>query len=198
STRSMANDSDQFLATQIKLIQSDGVLRPVAQRYNLLDIEAQTGETHVSRSAAEEAPVLLKDLKVTRPVNTYLLLISYRSTDPRLAADVSNAIARSYLEHTYNIRFKSSASLSAFMERQLEELKAKMERSGGAPPQIGVSDCGSATSVGASQGEHRAAGGSGIPRGHQPRVHAGHGGRRDQEGVRHAERALVRVPGQEA
>src|SRR5437762_10342810 len=33
ATRSMANDSDQFLATQIKLIQSDAVLRPVAQRF---------------------------------------------------------------------------------------------------------------------------------------------------------------------
>jgi succinoglycan biosynthesis transport protein ExoP len=67
---------------------------------------------------------------VTRPPNTYLLQISYRSEDPRLAADAANAIAQSYLEHTYNIRIRSSASLSAFMERQLEELKAKMERSG--------------------------------------------------------------------
>jgi uncharacterized protein involved in exopolysaccharide biosynthesis len=80
--------------------------------------------------------VILKNLKVSRPPNTYLLLISYRSADARLAADVSNAIARSYLEHTYNIRFKSSASLSAFMERQLEELKAKMERSSGALAQF--------------------------------------------------------------
>jgi polysaccharide biosynthesis transport protein len=33
------------------------------------------------------------------------------------------------VEHTYDIRFQSSASLSTFMEKQLEELKAKMERS---------------------------------------------------------------------
>jgi len=32
ATRSMANDADQFLATQVKLIQSDAVLRPVVQR----------------------------------------------------------------------------------------------------------------------------------------------------------------------
>ena len=41
-------------------------------------------------------------------------------------------MARSYVEHTYNIRFKSSASLADFMEKQLEELKAKMERSSAA------------------------------------------------------------------
>ncbi|MEO8027450.1 MAG: polysaccharide biosynthesis tyrosine autokinase, partial [Bryobacteraceae bacterium] len=66
---------------------------------------------------------------VTRPPNTYLLLISYRSPDPGLASDVANGVAESYLEHTYNIRIRSSASLSTFMEKQLEELKAKMERS---------------------------------------------------------------------
>ena len=81
-------------------------------------------------------PMVLKQLKVTRPPNTYLLLISYRSPDPRLAADVANAIAHSYLEHTYNIRFRSSASLSQFMEKQLEELKAKMERSSAALAQF--------------------------------------------------------------
>src|SRR5450759_2778029 len=136
STRSLTNDSDQFLATQAKLIQSDSVLRPVAQQLKLNpDPEAQDAQNPKSPSA-DDAPVLLRNLKVTRPPNTYLLLISYRSPDPRLAADVANATARSYLEHTYNIRFKSSASLSAFMEKQLEELKAKMERSSSALAQF--------------------------------------------------------------
>src|SRR5271157_3993775 len=137
STRTVANDSDQFLATQAKLIQSDSVLRPVAEQFRLLNWEAEGSDTALSRTQdAEEAPVLLKNLKVTRPPNTYLLLIGYRSTDPRLAANVANGIAHSYLEHTYNIRFKSSASLSAFMEKQLEELKAKMERSSAALAQF--------------------------------------------------------------
>ena len=67
-----------------------------------------------------------------RPPNTYLLLISYRSPDPHLAADVANGVAHSYVEHTYSIRFRSSASVATFMEKQLEELKAKMERSSAA------------------------------------------------------------------
>jgi len=127
ATRSTINDADQFLATQVKLIQSDSVLRPVAEKYKLLEHEGRAAEG--GSAAAREAPVLLDRLKVTRPLSTYLLQISYRSTDPRMAADVSNAVANSYLEHTYNIRIRSSASLSTFMERQLEELRAKMERS---------------------------------------------------------------------
>ncbi len=131
SNRSTAgNDADQFLATQVRLIQSDAVLRPVAQKFNLLREEKQidANQTEYSRRATN-APVLLRRLKVTRPPNTYLLWISYRSPNPQLAADVANAVAQSFLGHSYNIRIKSSASLSTFMEQQLEELKAKMERS---------------------------------------------------------------------
>jgi capsular exopolysaccharide synthesis family protein len=125
STRGAQNDSDQFLATQVKLVQSDSVLRPVDRRFHLREHEHQPDTS----PRADEAPVVLTRLKVSRPPNTYLLLIGYRSPDPQLAADAANAIAQSYLEHTYNIRLRSSASLSEFMEKQLDDLKAKMERS---------------------------------------------------------------------
>jgi capsular exopolysaccharide synthesis family protein len=138
AARAPLNDADQFLATQVKLIQSDSVLRPVAQQYRLLDLEKEASDVTPAKpsEAEEDAPILLKKLKVTRPPNTYLLLISYRSPQPHLSADVANAVARSYVEHTYSIRFKSSASLADFMEKQLEELKAKMERSSAALAQF--------------------------------------------------------------
>ncbi len=134
SMQSAVNDADQFLATQLKLIQSDSVLRPVVEQYHLRD--SATDGQPVREARAIDAPVRLKQLRVARPPNTYLVLITYRSPDPKLAADVANAIARSYVEHTYTIRFRSSSSLSAFMEKQLEELRAKMERSGGALAQF--------------------------------------------------------------
>ncbi len=87
-------------------------------------------------SRVQNAPVVFKKLKVTRPPNTYLLLISYRSPDPELAANVANGIADSYIQHSYDIRFRASAGLSAFMEKQMEELKAKMERSSAALAQF--------------------------------------------------------------
>ena len=124
------DDGDQFMATQMELIQSDAVLRPVAARFNLLERESQLQRLPSENARKKaDAPVLLKQLKVTRPINTYILRISYRSPDARLAADVANAIAQSYVEHTFDIRVRSSSALSAFMEKQLEELKAKMERS---------------------------------------------------------------------
>src|SRR6476661_1175896 len=137
ATQSATNDADQFLATQIKLIQADAVLRPVAMKYKLRELENDDWDKRRLKDAeAEDTPVILKKLKVTRPPNTYILLISYQSPDKRLAADVANGIAQSYLEHTYTIRYRASAGLSKFMEKQLEELRAKMETSSAALAQF--------------------------------------------------------------
>jgi polysaccharide biosynthesis transport protein len=123
-------DPDEFLATQIQLVQSDAVLRPVAEEFNLLsNMETRGNGNSTIRQATTSAPVSIGGLKVTRPSNTYLLHITYLSPNPQLSANVANAIAQSYVMHTYDIRIRSSANLSSFMEKRLDELKAKMERS---------------------------------------------------------------------
>jgi len=120
-------DTEQFITAQIRLLQSDSVLRPVAQRFNLIDVARKPlGPNGVT---VQEEPVRLNNLKVTRVPGASMLLVNYRSTDPRLAAEISNAVTSSFIEYTYKLRITSSNTLSAFMERQLEELKAKMERS---------------------------------------------------------------------
>ena len=122
-------DADQFLATQVNLIKSDSVLRPVVEKLRLKEVEPTYAST-VKTPEAENAMVILPGLEVTRPPNTYLLLIRYRSHTPQLAADVSNAVADSYLEHSYRIRIDSSEKLGSYMETQMDQLRAKMETSG--------------------------------------------------------------------
>src|SRR5260370_39527567 len=82
AARMAPNDADQFLATQVKTIQSDSVLRPVVQRFKI--VETSRLQPQLPTSRVQNAPVVLKNLKGTRPPNTYLLLISYRSPDPQL------------------------------------------------------------------------------------------------------------------
>src|ERR1035437_9682963 len=123
-------DADQFLATQIKLIQSDSVLRPVVQRLKLeAPAKANPRDSQIPTTRAEDAPVVLRSLKVARPANTYLLLISYRSPDPQLAAEAANQIAHSYKRHSYDIRYAAAQDQSKYLEKQLDALKAQMERS---------------------------------------------------------------------
>ena len=131
-TRLPSYDTDQFMATQIRLIQSDSVLRPVVQRFKLKPEsadEANPPDSQIPTTRAEQAPVRITGVTITRPASTYLLLISYRSKDPQLAADVANEIADSYIQHSWDIRYQATAGLSTFMEKQLEQLKAKMESS---------------------------------------------------------------------
>jgi len=137
ATQAAVNDADQFLATQIRLLQSDSVLRPVAEKHKLRDVENETWREELKKDAeAGDTPVVLGKLSVTRPPNTYLLLVSYQSKDKKLAADVANGVAQSYLEHTYRIRYRAAAGLSQFMEKQQEELKVRMEQSSAALAQF--------------------------------------------------------------
>jgi capsular exopolysaccharide synthesis family protein len=124
-------DAEVFITTQTKIMQSDSVLRPVAEKFHLLSRE-QSGQ----RATGSTGPVKLTRLKVSRAQNTYLVLISYRSTDPQLSADVANAVARSYVEHIYRMQIDSATSASGFMTKQLDDLKARMERSSAALAQF--------------------------------------------------------------
>ena len=117
SRASSMNDSDFYLTTQMQLIKSDSVLRPVAQRLKL------------PLPKRADAPVNLPYLTVARPPKTYLLTISYRDPDPQFAAEVANSVARSYRDYSYLIRYQATAGLSTFMQKQMEDLQAKMERS---------------------------------------------------------------------
>ena len=50
-------DADEYIATQIKIIQSDPVLRPVARKYNLLEREKRfEGLTPERTAAIMDAP----------------------------------------------------------------------------------------------------------------------------------------------
>jgi capsular exopolysaccharide synthesis family protein len=123
-------DADQFLSTQIRLIQSDSVLRPVAQRLKVsAPAKANPGDSQLPTTRAEDAPVGLGGLKVSRPPNTYLLLISYRSPNPQLAAEAANEVAESYKQRSYEIRYDASRDQSTYMVKQLDALKAQMELS---------------------------------------------------------------------
>jgi succinoglycan biosynthesis transport protein ExoP len=114
TTPSAPVDTEQFLNTQVRLIQSDSVLKPVTDQFKLTRAPGAVG---------------LPNLKISRPANTFLILINYRSPNPKLASQFVNAVAKSYIFQTYNIRYLASLSLSEFMTRQIEELRAKMERS---------------------------------------------------------------------
>lgn len=125
-----ATEADQYFNTELQLLQSDVVLRPVAEKFHLISYTGSHGLP--SGMKASDAPVVLKDLKVSHPANSFILEIAYRSTNPIEAADVANAVARSYIVEGRELRAHASLDASAFMEQQIEELKKNMEDSAAA------------------------------------------------------------------
>ena len=124
---SSVDDMDQMIATMIELALSDPVLRPVVERYKLLPVKSK------NHSAASElngpAPIVLNSLKVTRVPSSYLIHISYRAHDPKLAADVANAVAQSLSEHANDTGKSSYEKLSALVAQDMSELRSKMQGS---------------------------------------------------------------------
>jgi len=127
SRAASVSDSDLYLSTQVSLIKSDSVLRPVLQKYPRIRPVVKKRDP-----IGDEAPVTLPYLAVTRPPKTYLLSIAFRSPDRQLAADVANAVAESYIKHAYAIRFQASGTQAVYMNRQLEDMRVKMELSSAA------------------------------------------------------------------
>ena len=131
--RLLSTGDDQFMATQQSLLLADTILRPVVERYDLLQREHQLRRFWFwhyppeRERAIRNAPIQLRHLKIERNPNTYLITISYRDRDPQVAADVANSLADSYLRNIFETRIKEAGRLTSSMEQQLIDLKEKMQ-----------------------------------------------------------------------
>ncbi len=142
-------EADQYFTTELQQIQSDIVLRPVAVQYGLM---SQEKVDHAPAGVkASDATVTLKNLTVAHPANTFLIDVTYRSPSALQAAEVANAIAHSYIVRGREMRVHASMDESAFMERQLSELKKSMDDSEAAlaayEKQLGVINSDEKTSI---------------------------------------------------
>jgi len=117
---------DDLLNTEVRIIQSDPVLRPVAEQYHLL---GQKKKDPGQAAHGVDAPVELPGLTVARIPNSLIINIVYRSEDRNKAANIANAIATSYITRGMEMRARASMGSSAFMEKQIGELKKNMDDS---------------------------------------------------------------------
>jgi capsular exopolysaccharide synthesis family protein len=55
--------------------------------------------------------------------------VTFDSTDPQLAARAANALVNNYTDYNFHQKYDATRQASGFMEQQLDELKAKVEKS---------------------------------------------------------------------
>lgn len=132
--RSTPSD-DAFLQTQVNVLESDTLAWQTIQQLGLART-AEFGSPAGASSSSEVAPprgrlikAFRKRLHVELMRNSRMLEITFESTDPTLAATVVNTLVTNYTEYNFRKKYDATRQASAWMEQQLDELKAKVEKS---------------------------------------------------------------------
>ncbi|HEY6291299.1 MAG TPA: polysaccharide biosynthesis tyrosine autokinase [Terriglobia bacterium] len=135
--RSVPSD-DAFLQTQVNVLESDTLAWQTIQQLGLVQkaefgSAGDPGGSGTSDVAPSQRGRLIrafrKRLHVELMRNSRMLEISFESTDASLAAAVANALVNNYAEYNFRRKYDATRQASAWMEQQLDELKAKVERS---------------------------------------------------------------------
>lgn len=131
-------DTERFLQTQMDILNSRAIALRVAQRLNLL------GQTSFFTVMGTKPPVagssdaemreatlqlLLDNATADLPRNSRLASISFTCTDRTVAANIANAWAEEFIQANLQRRFDSSSYARNFIAGQLNESKARLEKS---------------------------------------------------------------------
>jgi len=115
--------------TQIGILQTDALAMQVINDLHLDKNPKFAGRAEQSVNEDRLVESFHKSLAISKVKGTRLIEIQFRNTDPRLAADVVNELARAYVDQYYKSLFQVSTQISEFLANQLRELQAKVEES---------------------------------------------------------------------
>jgi capsular exopolysaccharide synthesis family protein len=145
-----ALDYNVTLETQANILRSDTLALQVARELNLEGSEDFSPKSHLQiphwltpwslkreqeSVALDQAPVrrykLLKRfsdrLSVETVSGTRLITITYTNPDPKLAAEVVNALIRDFQEYTFQTRYTVTVQASGWLSGQIADLKKDTE-----------------------------------------------------------------------
>jgi len=130
-------DLDTKLQTQVRIVQSDTIANrtikqlglqnspgfvgkkgvPTQRDYDSLDLRTRTGLTNAFH----------RSLTVELVPKTEIMVIHFRSLDPKLSADVVNTVAQTYIEHNFQTKYQATRQTSEWLTKQLDDLKKHSE-----------------------------------------------------------------------
>ncbi len=144
------NSSDpQFYSTQYELLKSRALAERIASSLSLADRKEFAGSDGsflsrlasrlLSRSDGEENEVegrqrlaadrVMKNLTVQPVVMSRIVKVSYSDRDPRVAQEISTAVAENFVGMTLDRRFSASSYARGFLEEKLQQVKSRLEES---------------------------------------------------------------------
>ena len=119
----LGGDSLEFFQTQIQIIRS----RPVVQR--VIDSLDLLGRKPELARVADPAETFLGSVSVEPVRNTRLVEIQVEDPDPKLAAEVANALASAYVHQNLELKLGAARDALTWLTTQVSDLKAKVNES---------------------------------------------------------------------
>lgn len=128
-----AEADDAFLQTQIQVLKSDKLAWRTIEELGLAENPVFAGAPPERGDREKQKLELIETfrrrLSVQLVPRTRMLLVGFESSDPRLAAQTASALVDNYVDYNFREKYDATRQVSGFMEQQLDELKAKVEKS---------------------------------------------------------------------
>jgi polysaccharide biosynthesis transport protein len=121
-----------FIGTQIQVLRGEDLAWQTIQQLGLAQNPEFARRQGAADSQASDDAVIrsfLGHLHVEQVRDSHVVKVSFESTNPELAARVANKLAEDYIEYNFRQKYDATRQVSGWMEKQLDELKAKVEKS---------------------------------------------------------------------
>ncbi|MBV8687587.1 MAG: polysaccharide biosynthesis tyrosine autokinase [Alphaproteobacteria bacterium] len=130
-TRAMVGSNDRdFLATQYGLLASRSLAQRVAQDLNLASNRDLVSPELDRGTRLKVATGIVAGNFTVKPIEgSRLVKISFVSTSPTLAAQITNSYADNFINSNLERRYEASAYARQFLERQIAKMKQELENS---------------------------------------------------------------------
>ena len=138
-------DTRDFYQTQYELIKSRSIATKVIKKLKLADAISNTGVIyqlksilHLNNNDAPDLEKVFIDNITIEPVNTSrLVLLSYDAEDPKVAADIVNAIAIAFIERNQDKYKAATKDVKKHLEAQLKTVQKQLNDADDAVTQFG-------------------------------------------------------------
>lgn len=121
------------LDAQEKILASDTLVLRTLRNMRVSPADLTQSEAAFTQPMSKEELSLLRvsqsRLEVSRIAHTPLIEIRIADPDPQYSARFVNSLVQAYIEQNFNMRYRSAQQVSAFLAKELSDLKVKVEDS---------------------------------------------------------------------
>src|SRR5579885_2075580 len=129
NNRNVDNTGDpSFYATEWEVLRSRAIAARISPK-TAAPSPRHSADDYIMGVDSGLIDAYLSGLTIRPQYETRMVVVSYTSRDPVLAARLANAHVQAYIQQGYDLRTRSSQTAEKFLEGQLGELEQRLEKS---------------------------------------------------------------------